>query len=435
MVARKALKSFFSDRSGPVRTGIRRLRRAIKNYAAVVMAGRRRHKSKALFIAVTGSSGKSTTTALLAHILEGQGQIFTQLIKNRMAALLQTTRQNLAGFDYVALEAGVQEPGDMKSLARVLQPDIGIVTLVGLEHRSLFKTKEAVAEEKGWIVQEVRHGGFVLLNADDPLVMSMASRTKQRIVTFGRLEDADYRVVSASASFSEGLVVEVAWREGTERLVTGFLAEHFWLSTVAAFAAAVELGVPVETIRQRIAAFQGVRNRCQKYKAEGGPIFILDTVKAPNETLPLAFKMMETVQAPRRRIVLGQISDYAGNPARKYGMAYKAARAVADQVIFVGEHAHRSRATAEDREAGRFLEFATPRQVYDHIKATAVEDEVILLKGSTNLHLERIALGWNEKVECWQPSCGLLIDCNGCGRYGYPYEQNMARRRKRGRPL
>jgi UDP-N-acetylmuramoyl-tripeptide--D-alanyl-D-alanine ligase len=153
-------------------------------------------------------------------------------------------------------------------------------------------------------------------------------------------------------------------------------------------------------------------------------VFILDTAKAPWENLPLAMRVVETAVAPRKRIVIGQISDYAGNPRAKYRDAYRAARAVSDQVIFVGENAHRSKASQEDREAGRFIASRTAREVHQHIKNTAVAGEMILLKGSRNLHLERVALAWKHDVRCWVDQCGLLRDCVDCGLYETPFEEH-----------
>ncbi|TIV13541.1 MAG: UDP-N-acetylmuramoyl-tripeptide--D-alanyl-D-alanine ligase, partial [Mesorhizobium sp.] len=80
-------------------------------------------------------------------------------------------------------------------------------------------------------------------------------------------------------------------------------------------------------------------NRCRVLVVDGGPHFVVDTAKAPWHSLSLAFDMMARSTAGRKRIVLGQLSDFAGSNA-KYARAYESAREIADQVIYVGEHAH-----------------------------------------------------------------------------------------------
>jgi UDP-N-acetylmuramoyl-tripeptide--D-alanyl-D-alanine ligase len=262
------------------------------------------------------------------------------------------------------------------------------------------------------------------LNADDELVRAMADRTDARIVSFGRSRDADYRVVSATSSYPGPLSVEIVRLGARIRIQTRLLGEHFWLSVVAAVAAATELGVPFETIQERCASFEPVQNRCTPFETDGGPVFILDAAKAPWETLPLALRVVENAVAPRKRIVIGQISDFFGNSNPKYRDAYRAARAVSDQVIFAGENAHRSKASPEDREGGRFLELRTAREVHEHIEKTALPGEVILLKSSRSLHLERVALAWKHEVRCWIDRCGLPKDCFDCGLYQAPFEEH-----------
>jgi UDP-N-acetylmuramoyl-tripeptide--D-alanyl-D-alanine ligase len=312
----------------------------------------------------------------------------------------------------------------MEPMARILQPDAAIVTFVGRDHWSAFRSREAIAAEKGALVEAVRPGGFALLNADDDLVMSMAGRTRSRVVTFGRERAADYRVVSATSSYPDRLTVEIAWLGGKVRIESRLLGEHFWLSIVAAVAAATELGVPVEMVRERCKTFQPILNRCTPLETEKGPVFIMDSFKAPWESLHHAIRVVESAVATRKRIVIGQLSDYSGSSTPKYRDAYRAARSVADQVIFAGDNAHRSKASQEDRESGRFVELRTARELHEHIKSTAVEGEVILLKSSKNLHLERAALAFEHDVKCWVDKCGVNRDCFDCGLYETPFEEH-----------
>jgi UDP-N-acetylmuramoyl-tripeptide--D-alanyl-D-alanine ligase len=403
-----------------------RAKRRIRTWLAI----RRRTRSDAVFVGVTGSSAKTSTVALLTHILAGHGTVSGQFIRNTFRTAHKTVRKASVTSDYVVVEAGVETKGDMLPVARILQPDIAIVTLIGLEHYSAFRSKEAVAEEKGALVEAVRPGGFVLLNADDPHALSMRARTRERVVTFGREAPADYRVTETSVGFPEGLEVALDWKGGSLVLQTQFAGEHFWVTTAAATVAALELGVPVETIVDRVASFEGVRNRCQVYKTRHGPQFIIDTVKIPYGTLNHAFRMMGHVKAPYKRIVLGTLSDYAGSSRPKYSDAYLAAREVADEVIFFGETAHRLNISAEDREAGRFHRFTDVKEVYEHIRSTVRRDEVILLKSSGSFHLERVAFAFNTDVACWERACGLRQDCNACGLFGHPFAEHRAIRRR-----
>jgi UDP-N-acetylmuramoyl-tripeptide--D-alanyl-D-alanine ligase len=417
-------ESFASGDRGTIRATLAGWQQTIHRYRATW----RRRTSQAVHIGVTGSSAKSTTTGLLGHILEASGQVVKQVDFNMAGAVLSTLRHAPRSTDFVVLEMGVARPGQMKPMAEILRPDIAIVTLIAQEHHSAFRSREAIAAEKGELVAAIRRGGMALLSADDPMAIGMASRTGERIVTFGRSADSDFRAVNVHAAFPQRLSLDVQWRSGTLSLATKFVGEHFFLPTLAATAAALELGVPPDAIAERVASFEPLITRCGVIAVPGGPQFIVDTTKAPWHSIGLAFDMMAAASAPRKRIVLGHMSDFSGS-SQKYREAYRHARASADEVIFVGEHAHRSGATEEDRAAGRFAEFGTPEEVADHIRDTAIADELILLKSSPNLHLERIALTWTKEVKCWVPACGKKLGCLVCGRYDTPYEQHGSSRR------
>jgi UDP-N-acetylmuramoyl-tripeptide--D-alanyl-D-alanine ligase len=138
--------------------------------------------------------------------------------------------------------------------------------------------------------------------------------------------------------------------------------------------------------------------------------------------------MMSQFNAPRKRIVVGQISD-AGNTNPKYRDVYRAARDVADQVIFVGDNAHRSKATAEEIALGRFVEKRSVREAAEFLKDTAIPGEIILVKSAQNLHLERIFLCFPHTVRCWEQECKRKAHCVSCGKFGVPFSEHRKRAR------
>jgi UDP-N-acetylmuramoyl-tripeptide--D-alanyl-D-alanine ligase len=409
-----------------MRLGLREIRKDLGWQLRRYQALRVRARSNATFIGVTGSSGKSASASLLGHIMGAKGKVHLQAQANTIVALVRTLYKRLrrAGkVDYVVFEAGASDFGTIKTMADMLKPDVAIVTMIRLEHVGKFRTLEAVAQEKRGLVDALKPTGIAILNCDDPLVLAMASGVKCRIATFGQAESADYRVTDVHAAYPELLRFSLHWRGGVLEVRTPFPGEQFWLPTAAAIAAALELGVSPDKITARVASFEALPNRCNVEAIDGGPLLIVDTTKAPWHSLHIALDMMAKAKAARKRIVLGQISDYAGS-SRKYGTAYGIARDIADEVIFTGDNAHRSRASQVDRDSGRFVELRTPKEVSDHIKRTAVPGELILLKSSSNLHLERIALAWTHDVRCWIPTCGKKESCQGCGLYEVPFEEH-----------
>ncbi|UCI29414.1 Mur ligase family protein [Mesorhizobium sp. B4-1-4] len=414
---------------------LRKVRENLRQRVRTYRARRARAKSKATFIGVTGSSGKSTVTALLGHILAAHGPTYARVLANTIKSLVSTLykRMKRAGeVDYVVFEAGAFGIDTIRPMAEMLQPHVAIVTMVRLEHFASFRTVENIAVEKRALVEALRPDGLAVLNADDPLVAGMAEGARCRVVTFGTSQLADYRVTDIHAAYPDRLTLSIHWRGGILELQTPFPAEHFWLPTAAAVATALELGVPPDKVAAQVATFQPLANRCAVLVTEGGPQFVVDAAKAPWHSINLALDLIAKASAGRERIVLGQISDYSGS-TKKYAYAYQTAREIADQVIYSGDNAHRSGAGQADRDSGRFVELRTAKEVSDHIKRTAVPGELILLKSSSNLHLERVALAWTYDVKCWIPVCGKREGCDTCGLYEVPFEQHgdYVRQRRR----
>lgn len=383
-----------------------------------------RAESGAIFIGVTGSSGKSTTTALLGSILRVAGKVRSQVLYNLYNELLVTMKSLEADDKFVVAEVAVAKAGDMLPQVELLSPDVAVVTMIGMEHYSAFKTREAIAIEKSALVAKLPSSGLAILNADDPLVMGMASQTSARLVTYGWSEAADYRVMRVAGKFPETLTVYLKHKGSTFEIHTKLYGEHFWLPVAAATAAAIELGLSVEQVQKQILGFEGIFGRCTLYEVPNGPRFILDTAKAPYATLELAFDVIKDVSAATKWIVLGQVSDYRGYPKTKYKSAYKAASSIADKVVFVGPHSHRSGATDDEKKDGRFSGFRTISEALTHIKANAKEGDLVLIKGSQYMHLERIALAFNHDVRCLEEVCGYGFGCLRCGLYEHTFSEH-----------
>jgi UDP-N-acetylmuramoyl-tripeptide--D-alanyl-D-alanine ligase len=142
----------------------------------------------------------------------------------------------------------------------------------------------------------------------------------------------------------------------------------------------------------------------------------------------LALSVLGDCVAPRKRLVLGQISDYPGNARRKYRDTYRAALGVADQVLFVGPASDRYKAASDEIELGRYVAFRNVDELSRYVKSTSVAGEVILVKSSQNLHLERIMLDWHADVKCWPIVCGRRAkNCLECGLYRAPFLEHRGK--------
>jgi len=411
-----------SRRHGQFATAFRDAKNALKG----LHAHWRRRKSRARFIAVTGSSCKNTTVSLLSHILSADFQVRTLADRNSFDNAAQTLRRISSDDQFVVLELATGGPGQLERVTRLVKPDISIVTLVALEHHAAFRSVAAVAEEKATIVRGLSPTGLAILNGDDANVRSMAASTSARSVLFGT-SAADYAATGLRTSPCGELALAICHGDQRIELETQLIGAHNWLAVSAAVTCALEIGVSSQTISARIATFKPVVRRLSLHRVPGGPTFLLDTAKAPYHSLKLPLETLGSISAVRKRFVLGQISDYAGNSTTKYREAYRTAREVADEVIFIGATAHKACASDEDVAHGKFRAFETVEAASAYLKATAVADEVILAKSASNLHLERLLLDWDGAVRCWPNECGNRASCFECNRYREPFSEHGGR--------
>lgn len=392
-----------------------------------------RSRSRATFIGVTGSSGKSTTVSLLTHILSADFKVRTQVLRNGFCNMVTTLRRLTKDDQFVVLELATSGPGQLDKVTGLVKPDISIVTLVALEHFAAFRRIEAVAEEKAAIVRALPESGLAILNADDPNVRAMSLSTKARVASFGATA-GDYEVGDVRTSAQGTLALTLRHGNRSIALDTQLLGTHNWLAVSAAVTCALEVGVSPETIAARVASFAPVPARLSVHKIANGPTFILDG-KAPYHSILLPLETLRSIAAPRKRFVLGNISDYPGNPIGKYRKAYHAARTVADEVIMVGTAARTVRPLAEDLQRGTFHAFESVEAASAYLKETALAGEVILVKSARGLHLERLMLDWVEGVRCWPNECGNKAYCFDCGLYPRPFFEHSGKSKRKKRRL
>ena len=397
-----------------------------------------RKRSSATFIAITGSSGKSTTAALIAYILSGVAPTASQIGNSVNRAIVRALQKAPPDNGYFVAEVGSEGPGTLEPSLRIVRPEVGVVTLVRLEHRSAFHSLEAVMQEKAKLIEALPASGLAILNADDPRVTSMAGVTQARVVTFGQT-GRDYLVSSVRGEAPGELSLTITHQNRAFEIASRLTGEHQSLAMAAAFSCTHQLGVAPNVIVERIASFPQVYGRCSVHRVKHGPLFIFDAAKAPQHSIQLALDMLAKFHAPRKRIVVGQVSD-GGNSKTTYRKVYRAARAIADQVIFVGEHSHRSNASAEDVINGRFVRFDTVKEAAEFLKQSAIADEIIFLKSSSSLHFERLMINFFASVRCWKHACGRKDTCaplfgGGCGLYEVPFEHHKMARAKLVYPL
>ena len=127
---------------------------------------------------------------------------------------------------YCVQEVSADPPGSIPIHVRMLRPQIAIVTTIGGDHYKSFRSLEATAKEKGTLVEALPRNGTAILNADDPHVRAMASRTRAKVLTFGVSPDANIRATEISSVWPDRLKLTIIHDQNRVRVHTRLAGEH-----------------------------------------------------------------------------------------------------------------------------------------------------------------------------------------------------------------
>jgi len=302
------------------------------------------------YIAVTGSCGKTTTTALIAQLLGLFGSSRASH-PNAGTMLLRGIRHLREPVDFMVQETSGHQPGAIAVSTRTLRIDAAVVTSVGMDHGANFRQAgmeiaDAIALEKGKLVEAVTAGGFACLNFDDPRVRAMASRTTQRVIGFGTAPDADVRAVNVEMRWPGRLRFDVVVGGTTHAVQTRFVGSMMLTNILAALAVVHGFGHDLAPAVAKLAEIEPVRDRMGVHQGRDGKTYILDSEKAPLWSTELLVADVPRMDIDDLTFVLGDISDIRSNSSSQYRRVVRALSEKVATVVVVGkaaEHAGKLR--------------------------------------------------------------------------------------------
>jgi UDP-N-acetylmuramoyl-tripeptide--D-alanyl-D-alanine ligase len=292
--------------------------------------------------------------------------------------------------------------------------------MVGSDHFRAYRSLEAIAREKGLLVQRLPPSGVAILNIDDPLVHGMAKRGPARVMTFGRSPQADVRAVEVSGVWPNRLSMQVAYGHEIVQVETKFVGELWVPSVLAAIALGIACGVDLKTCAKAVKRVKPEFGRYSIHTRSDGASYVLDSYKAPYWTIAEGLAFMRQAAAPRKTVVFGNISHHPGKGGRTYRRVATDALAVADRVVFVGPNAGHIEKLQQSKEREKLFGFQTSYEASAFLSSDATPGELIYVKAGIRDHLERVMLADLDKVVCWRERCGRWKPCTDCSWYRRP---------------
>jgi UDP-N-acetylmuramoyl-tripeptide--D-alanyl-D-alanine ligase len=276
-------------------------------------------------IGVTGSVGKTTTKDLLAQLCSAAGPtVAPEKSFNNEIGLPLTVLRADEQTRFLVLEMGASGIGHLQYLTDIAPPDVAVVLVVGHAHLGGFGGIEAVARAKAEIVEGLVPGGVAVLNADDPRVIAMAAKAPGPVATFGTTSAADVRAVDlrvdragrAAFTIDAGRVPPVEDGPAGERsradVRLRLVGEHHAHNALAAAAAALAVGIPLEDVAAGLSAADALSpHRMHVVERADGVTVVDDSYNANPDSMRAALRALAVLSGRERRsiAVLGEMME------------------------------------------------------------------------------------------------------------------------------
>ena len=351
-------------------------------------------------VGITGSQGKTSTKDLLGAVLAAAGPTIAPVgnLNNELGVPLTVLRVN-AQTQYLVAEMGARGIGHIAYLCGIAPPDVAVVLNVGHAHVGEFGGREAIAQAKGELVEALRDDGVAVLNADDPRVRAMCSRTAARVLPFA----VDEAPEGLDAVWAENLVGDDHGRytfmlrartAGDEQAASVTLhgtGRHQVGNAVAAAAAALALGLDLDLVAGALdAAEPASRWRMEVHDRADGVRVVNDSYNANPASMTAAVDTLVELARGRGRswAVLGDMLELGDDaPGLHAELAQQLAAAGVDEVVALGEFAPLLVAG----QSGRARVARDAAEATAWVRAEVAPGDVVLVKASRGLALNLVA--------------------------------------------
>jgi len=364
----------------------------VKNSLAALqsLASAARQEWGGQVVGVTGSAGKTTTKDVIAEMLsEGLSGGMTAKtegnLNNHVGLPLSLLRvDDLARI--AVLEMGMNHAGEIRALAEIAWPDVGVVTNIGWAHMESFDSIEGIAAAKRELIESLSPDGTAVLNLDDVRVAGFAKVHPGKVVTYGESERADVR--AEDVKFSED---GLAFRVGSTQFESPLTGRHGVANLLAGIAVAGLYGITPDRLTQRVRNIQPGKMRGERFRHRGILVFN-DCYNSNPDAAKAMLAVLRDTPARRRIAVLGEMLELGrwaeplhrdvGNFAAECGIDVLVG--LRGAACYMLDAAKRSGLRAD---AAFF--FDDPVPAGQLVSSLAQAGDAILFKGSRGVHVER----------------------------------------------
>ena len=357
------------------------------------LAAFHRRRCRASVVAITGSNGKTSTRKMTGacaaerfKVLEPEGNYNNQIGLPLTLLKLEKDHQ------WAVLELGMNHPGEIRRLAEICTPDIGVITNIGPAHLEGLGSMAGVTAAKGELLEKIGPEGFVVLNADDPRLMGLARRATQKVVLFGLSEDA---LVRAKAVREKGVGTSFVLVLPEKQIAVDLKLPGAFMVSNALAAAAVGylLGLSGDDIKSGLEKVDPAPGRMNRIDTEFGIHIIDDTYNANPASMHAAVRTLDALKGRGRGVVVAgdmlELGVSAESMHRRMGALISKTRI--SRLYATGDFAHAVAEGAMDENMDTGAVFTGSKDaIFSDLIHWLQPDDWVLVKGSNAMGMADI---------------------------------------------
>jgi len=350
-------------------------------------------------VGVTGSAGKTTTREAIAHVLATRLNVHKSEgnFNNHFGLPLMLLKVQ-PEHDIAVLEMGMSHAGEITALAKIAQPEVGVVTNVAPVHLEFFDSIAGIARAKYELIASLPATGTAVLNADDEYVSQFGRDFHGQVVLYGFDQRADVRGENLRERGEQGSGFDLVAGEVRQPVELALLVKHNVYNALAAAAVGLQRGMSAREIASALASLQPADKRGQLVQVAGATV-INDCYNSNPKALEAMIDALASLPAKRRIVIAGEMLEL-GDAADELHFMCGAHAAAKRMDMLVGVRGAARKIVEGARSNGlisaEFVE--TPEDAGDWLAATVRQGDAVLLKASRGVRLERALERWQAQV-------------------------------------
>ena len=343
-------------------------------------------------VAITGSVGKTTTKDMIAAVLSEKYTVLkTEGNKNNDIGLPMTLLRLGREHEIAVVELGINHPGEMDFLSGIAQPDVVVMTNIGDSHIEAFGCRENTLVAKAEIFNHAKPGAFVVLNGDDPLLVSLKDKVPGKAVFCGRGSALDYHAGELESDWKSQTSCDVTTPKGTCRMDIPGLGEHMVYPTLMAAAVGEHFGMTLEEIAAGVHNFAPTKMRMNILPRRENITILDDGYNANPQSMRAAIQVLDGYTGDYKIAVLGDMFELGPLAEVLHaGVGEFLGRSHVDCLVAIGELAKNIYDAAITSQVPECYHFETKERAMLTLHDLLRPNTTVLVKASRGMEFETI---------------------------------------------